>query len=239
MKKLILITLLCSCLSLCAQTPAVFPSYHAERDADLTADPDAKFWKGIPGQVIDHSILGHLEPDLRSEARSRWTEKYLYFLFSGAYDNLNLKPNPTTDSETFRLWEWDVFELDLGADFEHINRYAELQVSPQSEFLDLAIDSTKPRPGWSDERFWDSGMKVKSRIDASHHIWYAEMRIPIASIDARPPQLGNEFRVNVYRLHGQGPGRQRPFLAWHPTGVYNPHHPEKFGILKLVTLPSK
>jgi hypothetical protein len=235
-KKLLLflIILVSFCLSLCAQTPGVFPSYYAQLDADLTADPASNFWKGIPGLVIDHSILGQPEPTLRSEARSRWTDKNLYFLFFGAYDVLTLRPDPRTDVETFHLWDTDVFELYLGADFEHINRYGEFEVSPQGEFLDLTIDSTKPRPGWSDERLWNSGWQVKARIDQASHIWYAEVRIPIAAIDTRTPQIGNEFRVNVYRLHGTGPGRQRPFLAWQPTGVYNPHHPEKFGILKLL-----
>jgi hypothetical protein len=29
----------------------------------------------------------------------------------------------------------------------------------------------------------------------------------------------------------------RVFLGWQPTGIWNPHHPEKFGTLRLVDLP--
>ncbi len=239
LKGLLLLSLLAVsfCVLLRAQTANVFPSYYAKKDAELSADPACVFWKDVPGLVIERSILGDPEPELRSEVRSRWTRKHLYLLFSGTYDKLNLKPNPRTDAETFRLWEFDVFELYLGADFEHINHYGEFQVSPQGEFLDLAIDSTKPRPGWSDERLWDSGMKVKARVDAGTHIWYAEMRIPIASVSKERPEFGSEFRVNIYRLHGPGP--KRHFLAWQTIGIWNPHHPEEFGRLRLVSFLPK
>jgi len=77
-------------------------------------------------------------------------------------------------------------------------------------------------------------MSVKSRIDPEKKIWYGEMRIPIASIDKRPPKVGNEMRVNVYRLQSAGPGKRIHFLAWQPTGEWNPHRPQKFGALRLV-----
>ena len=54
---------------------------------------------------------------------------------------------------------------------------------------------------------------------------------PLSSFDDREPLPGNEFRVNIYRL--QGPQEDRDFLAWRPTGVWNPHHPEVFGIMRL------
>lgn len=231
------VLLMCFGVAVHAQGPDVFPSYYAKHDTELTADPSSRFWKGIPAVAVERSILGTAEPELRFEVRSRWTRRNLYFLFVGSYDKLTLKPDPRTDAETFRLWEFDVFELYLGADFEHINRYREFQVSPQSEFLDLAIDSTRPRPGWSDERLWDSGMHVKSRVDDNSRIWYAEMRIPVGSLRKERPTPGSEFRINVYRLHGPGP--KRHFLAWQTIGVFNPHHPEKFGRLKLLSSPPK
>ena len=215
-----------------ANEPSLFLSYQASKDPELTADPNSEFWKNIHGVFIEDSILGGSIPNLRSEVRSRWTKDYLYFLFVGHYESLYLKSNPDTVSETYRLWEWDCFEVYVGADFENINRYREFQMSPQGEFLDLDIDASKPRPGHSDERLWNSGMKVKARIDKIRKVWYGEMRIPIASIDKRPPQAGNEMRINLFSQDGQKP--KRNFLAWQTTGVWNPHKPEKFGKLKLV-----
>ena len=151
------------------------------------------------------------------------------------YDALNLKPYPDTMSETYRLWFYDCFEAYVGADFVHTNRYRELEMSPQGEFLDLDIDSTKQRPGYGDERFWNSGMRIKARVDEGRKIWFGEMRIPIDAVDSRPARAGNEMQVNFCRQDGKSP--RRDFLAWQPTGVWNPHLPEKFGRLKLAGEP--
>jgi hypothetical protein len=176
-------------------------------------------------------------PTLCAEIRSRWTDKNIYFLFAGHYEKLTLNPNPDTVHETPHLWEKDVFEAYLGGDAEHPNRYREFQVSPQGEFLDNDIDSTVRRAGLNGEEAWNSGFKVKARIDEASKIWYAEMQIPLASVASRAPHVGNELRANFYRqdnLSDPEPRRPRAFLAWQPPGIWNPHHPEKFGTLRLV-----
>jgi len=211
----------------------VFLSYRADKDVEPTADVQSSFWKGINPVIMDKSILGDKIERFCSKARSRWTKDYIYFLFEGPYQELTLKPAPfDIVKETYKIWQWDVFELYIGSDFEHINLYKELQVSPRGEFLDLSIDSSAARPGLSDERLWDSGFKVAARIDKEKKIWYAEMKIPIAAIDNREPKAGNEMRVNVYRLSGTEDDRDF-FMAWQPTGVWNPHRPAKFGTLKM------
>lgn len=215
-----------------AQEKPVFLSYYADEDQEPSADPNSTFWKDLPGVAISHSVLGQEMQQFRAEVRSRWTKDNVYFLFAGKYEKLTLKPDPDLVNETFRLWERDCFEVYLGADFEHTDRYREFQMSPQGEFLDLDIDSTRPRPGYNGENLWNSGMKVKARIDESMKIWYGEMKIPIASVDARQAKEGNEMRINLYRQDGVNPNRD--FLAWQVTGVWNPHHPEKFGTLRLV-----
>jgi len=215
-----------------AQGTDDFRSLRAAADQEPTADAASPFLKDVPGVVIIRSVMGEEVPEFRAEVRSRWTPDNIYFLFIGPYRELNVKPDPDLEKETYKLWERDCFEVYAGADFANIKRYREFQMSPQGEFLDLDIDASKPRPGWSDERYWDSGMKVKARIDAAKKIWYGEMRIPLKAIDARPAKAGNELRVNLFRQDGAAP--KRFFLAWKPTGVWNPHHPDKFGILTLV-----
>jgi hypothetical protein len=234
MRALICLCLLCGSIT-AAQDNNVFLSFHADKDTEPTADPNSPFWNGIHGMIIDKSILGPAMPEFRAEVRSRWTKDNIYFLFVGAYHKLTLKPSPDITNETYRLWEKDCFEVYLGADFEHINRYREFQMSPQGEFLDLDIDSSKTSPGYNGEQAWDSGMKVKARVDEDKKFWYGEMRIPIAAVDKRPAQPGNEMRVNLFRQDGEAPNRD--FLAWQVTGIWNPHHPEKFGTLRLVNAP--
>ena len=215
---------------------AVFPSYMAEKDAEPSADPESPFWKSVTnGAVIDRSVLGEPQPKFRCEVRSRWTKDYVYFLFFGPYEKLTLNANPNLTNETYRLWEKDCFEVYLGADFVHTNLYREFQMSPQSEFLDLNIDSTKSRPGFNGEDKWNSGMKVKGRINEQKKMIYGEFKIPIVAVDSRPAQAGNDMRINLYRQDGAGGNRD--FLGWQPPMVWNPHHPEIFGTLKLVKSP--
>jgi len=232
----LLVPLVLICLpAIQPQDKAVFLSFFADKAVEPTANPDDHFWKGIQGVVIEKSVLGPAVPEYRAEMRSRWTKDFVYFLFIGPYQKLTLKPNPDLAVETYRLWEKDCFEVYLGADFEHTNRYREFQMSPQGEFLDLDIDSTRAKPGFNGEQNWNSGMKVKARIDEKKKIWYGEMRIPILSVDKRTAHVGNEMRINLYRQDGEPPNRI--FMGWQPPMVWNPHHPELFGILRLVKAP--
>lgn len=228
--KLTTLFLLLLTANLMADNPGVIQSYQIQKDFDLTADPNAPQWKNVRGVFAENGPLRETVPGHRTEIRSRWTAKNLYFLYICPYDKLFLKPNPSTATETNRLWEWDVAEAFIGADFKNIRQYKEFQVSPQGEWVDLDIDRDNPKPegGW----MWNSGFKVKARLDEKNKVWYGEMQIPMDKIDTRPAKAGNEMRVNLYRL--QGPPPTRTMIAWQPTGAPNYHVPEAFGRLKLV-----
>ena len=212
-----------------ADGPGVMISHRSKSDFDLTADPDGKAWKGVRGVFAENGPKGEAIAGHRTEIRSRWTDRNLYFLFICPYETLHLKPDPVTATETNRLWNWDVAEVFVGSDFQHIRQYKEFEVSPQGEWVDLDIDRDFPKPesGWK----WDSGFTSKTRIDAAKKIWYVEMRIPIESIDKRRPAAGQEMRLNLYRC--QGPPPDRKYIAWQPTGSASFHVPEAFGRLKL------
>ena len=57
------------------------------------------------------------------------------------------------------------------------------------------------------------------------------MRIPYASVDARPAAAGNLLRVNFFLSEGQGPNHKG--VSWQATGRPSFHVPEAFGSLKL------
>lgn len=207
----------------------VIVSSRAGADFELTARPDAPQWRNVAGVTAENNAFGKPTPGHFTEIRSRWTENHLYFLFICHYQALHLKSRKVTDRETRELWEWDVAEVFVGADFEQVNRYREFQVSPQDEYLDLDINSNDLNA--DRDMKWDSGFTVKARIDQSKKIWYGEMKIPIASIDERPAKADNEMRVNFYRL--QGPGANRKQVVWRPTNHRSHHVPESFGRLVL------
>jgi cellulose/xylan binding protein with CBM9 domain len=206
----------------------VFVSRRAPADFALTADPDAPSWKGITGVIADKDREGKPVPGHRTEIRSRWTPGNLYLLFSAPYEQLNLKPNPSTDTETDKLWDWDVAEAFIGTDFANIKRYTEFQVSPQGEWVDLHIDRGQQPP--AHDVGWNSGYEVKARLDRDKRVWYGEMRIPMKAIDTRAPRSGLEMRINLYRIQGPAP---RKHVNWQPVRNETFHTPEAFGTLRL------
>jgi hypothetical protein len=213
-----------------ADGPGVIESRRAAADFELTADPDAPQWKGVAGVRATRNYLNEPIPGSPTEFRSRWTEKTLYLLFICPYDELNVKPDPNPAVETPRLWNWDVGEVFIGTDSEHIGHYKELQVSPQGEWVDLDInrDDSKAAGGMA----WNSGYKVKARIDREHQVWYGEMAIPMAAIGVTAAKAGTEMRMGLYRIAGSGPNKK--FYAWQPTGQTSFHVPQAFGRLRLV-----
>src|SRR6266536_797816 len=138
-------------------------SHRVKSDFDLTADPNAKPWKGVRGVAADKGFHGEVIADHRTDIRSRWTEANLYFLFVCPYQKLYLKPDPVTNAETNHLWDWDVAEVFIGSDFQRIRHYKEFEVSPQGEWVDLDIDRDFKVP--ENGIKWDSGFTNKTHID--------------------------------------------------------------------------
>jgi hypothetical protein len=212
-----------------AEEPGVIVSRRAREEFALTADPGAPAWKKTKGVTGDRDRHGLSVPGHRTEIRSRWTAKNLYLLFVCPYEELNLKPDPTTTAETPKLWEWDVAEAFIGADFADIKKYKEYQVSPQGEWVDLAIDRGAQPP--VHDASWSSGYEVKARLDRDRRVWYGEMRIPMESIPVREAKAGQEVRINFYRI--QGPSASRKYVNWQVVNNESYHTPEAFGRLRL------
>jgi tetratricopeptide (TPR) repeat protein len=212
-----------------APAVATIRSVRAKQDAAPITDPADPFWKDIPAVASDNNQYGNMVSPRKTEFRSRWTEGYLYFLFVCPFEELYLRPNPQTSRDTVGLWDWDVAEVFLGNDFEHIKRYKEFEVSPQSEWVDLDINlEARSDDGWK----WNSGFVVAARIDKDAKVWYGAMKIPYKSIDTRPPRPGLKLRANLYRIEGPEPARK--FICWQPTHSPTFHMPVAFGRLELV-----
>lgn len=204
-------------------------SLWAEKDVELDTNPSSAFWSMAPPIYLETDTHGHRVPKYRSEVRTRWTQQNLYFLFTCPYEQLNLKPDPKTSTETYELWNWDVAEVFIGADFNDIKRYKEFEVSPQQEWIDLDIDLHNPHheEGWK----WNSGFQVSARIDRDAHVWYAAMKIPYSAIDTRAAAAGNTLRINCFR--SQGPRSNRHEITWQSPMANTFHVPERFGLLQL------
>ena len=118
----------------------------------------------------------------------------------------------------------------LGDDWENIRHYREFEIAPTGDWIDLAIDLDHH----GGNRGWRSGWHVTARIDEKAHVWYAAAQIPLKSVSEQAVKAGTRWRMNLYRIDGQGADPQRHFLCWQPTCVVNrdPNHvPENFGTL--------
>jgi hypothetical protein len=208
---------------------SVIVSRRVAADFDLNADPEAEAWKAVPAVVAEKDRRGTVVAGHRTEIRSRWTTSHLYLHFRCPYVDLHLHPDPKTDVETNKLWEWDVAEVFVGADFQNIERYKEFQVSPQGEWVDLAIDLSANPPAY--DWTWNSGFEAKARLDRAKKVWYGAMRIPLRAIDDREPRPGLELRINFYRI--QGPPPNRTWINWQPVNDESFHTPSAFGRLRL------
>jgi hypothetical protein len=218
-----------------ASDPALIESVHASQDVPLLLDPTSDFWRASHPLYMEKDGFGKIVPRYRTEVRTRWTNSNLYFLFVCPYEELYLKPAPSTQKETNKLWNWDVAEIFIGSDFTNIKRYKEFEISPQGEWIDLDIDLNKPHheDGWT----WNSGFEVKAHIDEDTHTWYGAMRIPLAAIDSRPAVVGRTMRINLFR--SQGPPSHQQAVTWQPPMKDSFHVPERFGLIKLVENPAE
>jgi len=216
--------------SVFAADDRVATATEATEDVALDTNPATPFWSQTVPIYADRDKSDQLLPGYRTEIRSRWTPRNIYFLFSCPYEELFLRPNPDTASKTNELWNWDVAELFIGSDFKNIQHYREFELSPQGEWLDLDIDLAKAHhgEGWR----WNSGFRVAARIDEQTKIWYGAMKIPWTALDEIPPSPGKTLRVNFFR--SQGPRSNRKEIAWQPTLSETFHIPERFGLLRLV-----
>jgi hypothetical protein len=225
----VIVTAILSSISMAHPNPShpqAISSARAPHDAALSLNPESPFWRDASPIFFEGDNYGRPVKQLRTEVRSRWTDSSLYLLFVCPYEDLNLKPSPQTSTDTNQLWTWDVAEIFIGSDFQHIRRYKEFEVSPQGEWIDLDIDLDQPH---RDGSKWNSGFETAARIDAEKKIWYGAMRIPFAAIDPQAPHIGSRFRANFFR--SQGASRQ--LLAWQTPNGESFHVPERFGILEL------
>jgi Carbohydrate family 9 binding domain-like len=226
--EVLLLSLIVSSVAVGADHPTI-DSVQAMDDVPLDLDPAAPFWREASPVYMERDNLGKIVPGYRTAVRTRWTNNNLYFLFVCPFQELHLKPSPTTEKETNELWNWDVAEVFIGSSLADIKRYKEFEVSPQGEWIDLDIDLHKPHheEGWT----WSSGVEVSARIDQAAHIWYGAMRIPFGAIDTRPAMPGNMLRINLFR--SQGPPPQQA-ITWQPPMSSTFHVPERFGLIRLV-----
>ena len=202
---------------------------------DFLPDGDSSkpSWKHATPVGFDTGASGNSHyPEISTRVASVWTETHIYFFFWCRYDSLNIYRGEDPKTERWQLWDRDVAEVFLNPHPERVNHYYEFEVAPNNQWIDLEIDKAK-NP--FNDASWNSGFDHATHIDTKNHVWTAEMRIPISTMNVHAIQPGAEWRANFFRAAGEGGDDRRKFLAWSiiPEGKTF-HVPTRFGILRLV-----
>ncbi|MEP6535913.1 MAG: tetratricopeptide repeat protein [Bryobacteraceae bacterium] len=212
-----------------SEPKAAFTIPHIAGSPELTADP--KSWAQAASTSIVKDCSRSLDyPDLQSTVRAFWTDSDLYLLFICPYRTLNIFTPPQNGKARDKLWDRDVVEMFLGDDWTNIRHYREFEIAPTGDWIDLAIDLDHS----SYDKNWRSGWQTAAKIDEASHTWYAAAKIPLKAVSSQAVKEGTQWRMNLYRIEGDGPDSKRRFLCWQPTCVKgrDPNHvPENFGTL--------
>jgi Carbohydrate family 9 binding domain-like len=204
---------------------------HVQQPGDLIAGPASKTWSNSTTVWMVKDCSKMLDyPNLKTEIRGFWSDTDLYLLFICPYETLNLWLPPQNDQPRMKLWDRDVVEVFLGDDWDNVRHYREFEIAPTADWIDLAIDLDHQ----GKDRGWRSGWHTTARIDERVHVWYAAAQIPLKSVSAAEVHPGTRWRINLYRIDGQGADPRRHFLCWQQTCAVNrdPNHvPENFGTL--------
>ena len=192
-----------------------------EVDGDLTKGP----WRKARRIQLEYGSRDYAaRPEFSTGARALWSDEYLYLAYECPYTRLTTFDPPRLDEERIGLWEKDVVEAFIGSDSKNIKRYAEFEVAPTGEKLDLSLDLPKHDFAWS------SRFQAAVKIDEQAKVWTCELRIPISALGETKPAAGTKWRINLYRADYAN----QAFLALNPTLVGSFHVPERFGVLEFV-----
>jgi predicted TIM-barrel fold metal-dependent hydrolase len=167
-------------------------------------------------------------PELSTAVRVLWSDAYLYLGYDCPYTRLtvfepaqSVKKRYDMGKPGVSLWDRDLVEAFINADPQNVRHYAEFQVAPTNERLDLSLRLP-------DRDFaWNSGFQSAVKVNQAAGRWTCEMRIPLKALSDTKPAPGGRWRLNFFRCDYA----HQAFLAWNPPLTGSFHTPEKFGLL--------
>lgn len=194
-----------------------------EGDIELDGALFEEGWRDAEPVTLEYALADSTaRPELGTEVRCLWSDRYLYFGFTCPFTTLTTFEEPAA-GERLGLWDRDVVEMFVGTDSERPGRYAEFEVAPTNERLDVLVDLPEKNFGW------ESGFESTVKVDDESKLWTVEVRIPVAALAPAAVVEGGRLRLNLFRADVAG----NAFLAWNPTLRSTTHVPERFGMLAL------
>ncbi|MBM3213442.1 hypothetical protein FJZ36_00775 [Candidatus Poribacteria bacterium] len=157
-----------------------------------------------------------------------WDDEYLYVAFDCV--DADTEPNATMIRRDANLWEEEVVEVFLSPSGE-LHTYAELEVNPLNTLFDAMILNNGRRTqvlrDWNMER-------IRHAVATTSTGWSVEMALPLDEFYTAPhapPKVGDEWRMNLYRIDRSEPGAPE-LSSWSQTLIPNFHNASRFGYLR-------
>ncbi len=209
----------------------VLEARHISRDFELDGAMSATVWETARPVLLEQASRdGAVRPEMSTRVRALWTSRNLYLGYECPFTKLTTFEPPQREGKRFNLeradaslWDRDVVEAFIGAEPANPRHYAEFEVAPTNERLDLMIVNLPEK-----DFKWSSGFQSAIHVDNKAKVWRCEMRIPLAGLSATAPQASTEWLLNLYRADRAN----RAFLALRPTLIGSFHAPERFGMLR-------
>ena len=182
-------------------------------------------WQSAEAILFSQDWQGkNADPERQTSVRVLWTPKTLYLRFECRYRELFLFEDSDANGRRDQLWDRDVAEIFLQPDPSRPRYYREFEVSPNGMWVDLDIFP-------EGRRDLGSGVQRSVWLDREHHVWSAELAIPMRALTTEFDPAA-EWRVNFFRV--EGAREPRFYSAWRATNTPQPnfHVPEAFGRLR-------
>jgi predicted TIM-barrel fold metal-dependent hydrolase len=191
---------------------------------------DPRWNTAEPALIEQASSDGKVRPELSTIVQALWSDNFLYLAYECPFTKLTSFSPARFDHKRFNLtqpgvslWDRDVVEAFINTDPANPAHYAEFEVAPTNERLDLMVVNL-PEKDFS----WDSKFESAVKVDTGTRIWRCEMKIPLRSLSAGGVAPGTQWRLNLFRCDRAN----QASLAWRPTLQGSFHAPDRFGILE-------
>ena len=144
------------------------------------------------------SIDSVAHPNFSTTVRCLWSDQYLYIAYECPFTKLTTF-EPASGKRIHltevgkSLWDRDVIEAFIGSNTNNLNQYAEFEVAPTNERLDVKVDL--PQKDFN----WNSQFESAVKVDTKKQIWTCEIRIPFSALSNKKPEKGARWRMNLYR----------------------------------------